>query len=155
MKTLLVPVDFSRVTRFVVAEAAAFARSTKSRIVLLHVVQPPTVVTDYGPLLQNIVQFTAEAEKDGARHLSRLKVKLKEAGIAVDALVKTGSPVPHILEQAKQNRASCIVLGTHGHTAFFDLLVGSTTRGVLKNAPCPVLVVPVPPAGKKRAAKKR
>lgn len=149
MKTLLVPVDFSRVSRFVIAEALTLARATKSRIVLLHVVQPPTVVTDYGPLLENVVQFTAEAEKDAGRHLARLKAKLKDGGIGVDTILKTGAPVVHIIEEAKRIGPSYIVLGTHGHTAFYDLIVGSTTRGVLKRAACPVLVVPPPSADKK------
>jgi len=30
-------------------------------------------------------------------------------------------------------------MGTHGHGAIYDLLVGSTTHGVLEKAPCPVL----------------
>jgi universal stress protein A len=154
MKTLLVPVDFSRVSRFVLAEAVSLARLARSRIVLLHVVQPPTVMTDYGPLLENVVQFTAEAEKNATRHLSRLRAKLKESGLAVDAILKTGTPVPHILEQAKKVSASYIVLGTHGHTAFYDLLVGSTTGGVLKRATCPVVVVPSPPLEKKRTGRK-
>jgi len=34
------------------------------------------------------------------------------------------------------------VLGSHGHTAFYDLLVGSTTHGILLRAKCPVLIVP-------------
>jgi nucleotide-binding universal stress UspA family protein len=155
MKNLLVPVDFSRISRFVIAEALRLARATKSRVTLLHVVQPPTVMTDYGPLLENVVQFTSEAEKDAARHLSRLKAKLKESGIAVDTVLKTGAPVLHILEQAKKIDPSYLVLGTHGHTAFYDLIVGSTTGAVLKRATCPVLVVPPPPGEKKFRTKKK
>lgn len=155
MKTLLVPVDFSRVSRFVIAEAVKLARATQSRITLLHIVQPPTVITDYGPLLENVVQFTAEAQKDAARHLSRLKAKLKEGGIAVDTVLKTGTPVVHIVEEAQRIAPLYIVLGTHGHTAFYDLIVGSTTRGVLKRATCPVLVVPTPPVDKKLGAKSK
>lgn len=154
MNTLLVPVDFSRASRFVLAEAIAFARLSKSRITLLHVVQPPAIVSDYGPLLENVIQFTAEAERDAARHLSRLKAKLNASGVATDAILKTGTPVLHIIEQAKKLSASHIVLGSHGHTAFFDLLVGSTTGGVLKRTPCPVLVVPLP-AKEKLVGKKK
>jgi nucleotide-binding universal stress UspA family protein len=33
-------------------------------------------------------------------------------------------------------------MGSHGHTAFYDLLVGSTTHGVLMRANCPVVIVP-------------
>ena len=47
-----------------------------------------------------------------------------------------------ILAKARSARAAYIVMGSHGHGAIYDLLVGSTTHGVLMNAPCPVLVVP-------------
>jgi len=40
-----------------------------------------------------------------------------------------------------------IVMGSHGHGALYELLVGSITQGVLKAAKCPVVVVPA--AGKK------
>jgi nucleotide-binding universal stress UspA family protein len=33
-------------------------------------------------------------------------------------------------------------MGSHGHTALYDLIAGSTTTRVLKGAPCPVVVVP-------------
>uniref|UniRef100_UPI0040495246 universal stress protein n=1 Tax=Cephaloticoccus sp. TaxID=1985742 RepID=UPI0040495246 len=52
-----------------------------------------------------------------------------------------------IIEQARKSRAAYIVIGSHGHSALYDLLAGSTATGVIKRAPCPVLVVP--PAGKK------
>lgn len=151
MNTVLVPVDFSRVGRFVLTEAIKLVRATKGRIVLLHVVQPPTVMTDYGPLLENIVQFTTEAEKDAARHLSRLKATIKESGIRVETVLRTGVPVAHILEQAKQIGPDYIVIGTHGHTAIYDLVVGSTTQGVLRRATCPVLVVPAPGVAKPKS----
>jgi nucleotide-binding universal stress UspA family protein len=45
------------------------------------------------------------------------------------------------------------VMGSHGHTAFYDLLVGSTTHAVLKRAKCPVVIVPprAQPEPKRRA----
>jgi nucleotide-binding universal stress UspA family protein len=33
-------------------------------------------------------------------------------------------------------------MGSHGHGALYHLFVGSVTTAVLKEAPCPVLVVP-------------
>ena len=41
--------------------------------------------------------------------------------------------------------ADYIVMGSHGHTPLYDLLVGTTTHGVLKNARCPVVIVPARP----------
>ena len=55
-----------------------------------------------------------------------------------------------IVEQAEKSRADYIVMGSHGHTAFYDLLVGSTTHGVLMRAKCPVLIVPAAKEKKRR-----
>ena len=46
------------------------------------------------------------------------------------------------MEQAKKLGADYIVMGSHGHTALYDLLVGSTTHGVLMRAACPVVITP-------------
>ena len=54
----------------------------------------------------------------------------------------TGAPIAHIIEQAAKYEADYIVMGSHGHTAIYDLLVGSTTHGVLMRARCPVVIVP-------------
>ena len=60
----------------------------------------------------------------------------------VTTVQRTGIPVTAILGRAASTKARYIVMGSHGHGAMYDLLVGSTTHGVLKKAPCPVLVVP-------------
>ncbi len=46
-----------------------------------------------------------------------------------------------IVERAKKVRADVIVLGWRGHGAFRRLMAGSVSRGVVRNAPCSVLVV--------------
>ena len=154
MKNILVPVDFSPVSRRVVAEAARLARLIAGRIILLHVVQPPAIVTDYGPLLGEIIEYTGLAEKAADRRLARLSAKLHQRGQRARAVRATHYPVQRILEQAKKSGADYIVIGSHGHTAFYDLLVGSTTSGVLKRATCPVVVVPMPGRVPRRPARK-
>ena len=62
-----------------------------------------------------------------------------------------GSPIPLIAEMAATLEVDYIVMGSHGHTALYDLLVGSTTHGVLLRAKCPVIIVP---AVKKSAARR-
>ncbi len=156
MKPLLVPVDFSDVSRHVMAEATKLARMMKCPITLIHVVEPPPIiVSDFGAVVDSTVQITAAAEKSAAQHLAKLRSKLKKAGLEVAAVLRTGFPVFHIAELAKKLRASHIVIGSHGHTAFYDLLIGSTTGGVLKRAPCPVVIVPMEARGKDRATQKK
>src|SRR5882672_8938974 len=133
MKTILAPVDFSAASRAVLATAAVLARAMRRRIVLLHVVQPPLITSDYSPTLENVTDIMAASEKAAARQLGRLQKKLHAAKIPVDSRQCTGAPVPQILDQAAKLRSEYIVLGSHGHTALYDLVVGSTTHGVLMN----------------------
>ncbi len=151
MKTILTPVDFSSATTAVVAQAAMLAKALSARVVLFTAIQTPVLIAEYGALLENIAEITDAGEKSAARNLAKLQQQLERRGIATRTMQATGSPVIHIVETADAVKADYIVIGSHGHTAFFDLLVGSTTHGVLRRAKCPVIVVPQTP---KAAAKK-
>jgi nucleotide-binding universal stress UspA family protein len=151
MKTILTPVDFSSATSAVVTQAATLAKALSARVVLFTVIQTPVVIAEYGALLENIAEITDAGEKAAARNLAKLQQQLERRGIATRVMQATGSAVLHIVETAAAVKADYIVMGSHGHTAFFDLLVGSTTHGVLRRATCPVIVVPQTP---KAAAKK-
>jgi nucleotide-binding universal stress UspA family protein len=153
MKTILTPVDFSPASNRVIAHAAALARVFRARMVLLNVVQPPTVMSDYAPLMENIVEIVAVGEKAAVKRLAKLRAKLSEDMLTVETALARGSPIQAIIEAARKTAADYIVMGSHGHTALYDLVVGSTTHGVLKRAACPVVIVPPekPSAIKRRA----
>jgi nucleotide-binding universal stress UspA family protein len=142
MKTILAAVDFSQVSKSVVSEAAALARAFDGRVVLLSVVQPPVLLSEYGAMV-DVAQITAAGEKNAARQLETLEDTLKNQFIKAEAVQVTGAPVANIVEQAEKNEADYIVMGSHGHTAFYDVLVGSTTHGVLMRSKCPVIIVPL------------
>lgn len=154
MKTILVPVDFSPVTPAVIKEATALARALNGRLVLLTVVQPAIVFERYDAGI-DLAELTIQGEKNAARELEALAQSLKSDFISVETIQITGSPVDEIAEHAKEAGASYIVMGSHGHTAFYDLLVGSTTHGVLKRAKCPVVIVPAPVENAKPAKAKK
>jgi nucleotide-binding universal stress UspA family protein len=73
-----------------------------------------------------------------ARGASRALKKRWPDGVAqvVDA-----SPVDAILNEARRQRADIIVMGWRGHGPVRRLLAGSVSRGVVRGAPCAVLVV--------------
>jgi nucleotide-binding universal stress UspA family protein len=52
--------------------------------------------------------------------------------------------VEEILNEADVANADLVVMGTHGHGAMYNLLVGGVTKGVLKRSTRPVLLVPGP-----------
>ena len=143
MKTILAAVDSSGASELVANETLALAAAGASvRVVLLTVVQPPVITSEYAPMIENLAEITTAGEKAAARHLKRMQDRFQAAEIPVTAVQRTGGPIAHILQQAEEHQADYIVMGSHGHTAFYDLLVGSTTHGVLLRASCPVVIVP-------------
>lgn len=140
MKTILVPVDFSDAAAGVVATAQQFATAFGSRLVLLHVAEPDPDFVGFEPgpiaVRQNVARdFRAEHQK-----LDALKATCTSAEVL--ALHIQGPAIAKILAEATAQDAGLIILGSHGHGALYELLVGSVTAGVLQGAKCPVLVVP-------------
>lgn len=154
MNTILTPVDFSPATRDVVQAAASLALPLGAHIILLHCLQPPLVTTDYGVGL-DVLQETLELnERTAVRQLDHLKKFLTSKGLVADTLLVKGAAAANIISQATSERADYIILGSHGHTAFYDLLVGGTAHAVIQKAPCPVIVVPIA-RKKSKPSKKR
>lgn len=142
MKTILAPVDFSPSTERVCTAAADLAKAVRGHVVLLHSVPPPIITTEFAPMVEDIAAITAANEKAAARRLARLMQTLRRRRIKVGSRQFFGAPIAHILEQANLLGADYIVIGSHGHTALYDLLAGSTAHGVLRKAPCPVVIIP-------------
>lgn len=141
MKTILTSVDFSAASKPVVAEAVRLAQAVRARLVLLHVVQAP-VVTDSDLGYQMSAEYAAMAVVSAKKYLIALGKPLRAKGVSVETKHLVGNPGQCIVGQAGTLRADYIVLGSHGHGAFYELIVGSTTSRVLRQARCPVLVVP-------------
>lgn len=143
MKTILVPVDLSPAAGRVCEAACQLANLIKGRVLLLHVVPPPPILmNDYGVATEQLDEMIAAGAEIARTKLDALQARARRLCPAVRAERRPGQPVATILAQAAKGRASYIVLGSHGHTAVYDLLVGSTAHGVLRKAPCPVVVVP-------------
>lgn len=147
MKTILVPLDLSPATVRVCDAAGDLARLTGARLILLHIIQPPPVMMSevYAFDGGKLTELVGAAKKIAARKLRALEHRCTKRGLPTTAVMREGAPAAVILAKAAAIRAGCIVMGSHGHGAIYDLLVGSTTHGVLKRAPCPVLVVPPRP----------
>ncbi len=85
----------------------------------------------------------AESEDEKSR-LARWQTEIAQQGVKVTLDEPTGAVAEEILRQADAINADLIVMGTHGHGAMYNLLVGSATKGVLKHSTRPVLLVPSP-----------
>lgn len=148
MKTILVPLDFSPASREITRAAVKLARLTGGPLVLLHVVEPPSALRDLLPVGDKIApELFLEARRLAANRLEQWRRQLRRSHRDVSVLTATGEPVPVIVGEATRLRAAYIVLGSHGHSSVYDMLIGSVAKGVQTRAPCPVVVIPVPGGG--------
>ncbi len=150
MKTILTPIDFSPVSRKIVDHAAALARALDARVVLLTVLMEPVFLADYAPSPPRLARLLVGAERTARRSLAAYAARLSRAGVPVSVELLTGVPADRILARARTLRAAFIVLGSHGHSALFELVAGSTTSLVLRKSTCPVVVVPAAPQRRTR-----
>ena len=143
MKTIVVPIDFSQATAGVVDAAVTLAAAMDSRMILLHIVQPLIVTGDYGLAMDDFQETIATSEQHAARRLGELTESLRARGVKnIETAQISGPARAGIVGQAKKYEADYIIMGSHGHSAFYDLMIGSTTQYVIQKAHCPVVIVP-------------
>jgi nucleotide-binding universal stress UspA family protein len=160
MKRILVPIDFSDATPRVIDLGRQLAKALDAEIHLVHVKELSAAAAPgalgYGlagmpelapmsgvpvPGLDPMPQPIAETE-DQKSKLARWQNEIAQDGIKVTLHEPTGAVPDEILDQADAVEADLIVMGTHGHGAMYHLLVGSATKGVLRHATRPILLVP-------------
>lgn len=56
--------------------------------------------------------------------------------------LESGNAAAIIVGVAKKWRADLIAIGSHGHGKVKGILMGSVSQDVLRDAPCPILIVP-------------
>jgi nucleotide-binding universal stress UspA family protein len=140
LRSILVPVDFSRPSLKALKYAAAFAERFDAKITLLHVVEP-LGLPDFAatsPLVIESEKLVRMAE-DKLRGLpDRCDVA---KAIVEKTLVRTGKAYHEIVEAARTLKVDLIIIATNGNTGIKHVLLGSTTERVVRHARCPVFVV--------------
>lgn len=143
MERIIVPVDFSPFASWGFYYAYEMARLAKVELIALNLYLPPYMEsTDPIELVERIIN---EKEAEITKHLEQFTqapVYLAEKDrITVKHIVRSSSEYD-ITQVAKELNADLIVMGTHGSGRALDNIWGSYTSRVVRDAHCPVLVVP-------------
>jgi nucleotide-binding universal stress UspA family protein len=140
VQRILVPLDFSRHADFVLEWAAHLAKEHSSRLLLLHAYHLPVEFQQLeGAYLPQ--DFWASVRAEAEQNLQRYAEPLRAQGLAVDVIVREGYPATVIEQEALDQHADLIVIGTRGLSGLKHLLLGSIAERVVQKAPCPVLTV--------------
>ncbi len=155
---ILVGVDatVSPATRQALGTVSTFLEQAPPQlhVMLLHVIPVPALIsrTLVPSMMQpHLVAPPTMEQRTQAEHaLWSARTLLQQQGLAVERieiLLHVGTPVDELVKAARDLHVDVIVLGSRGNSLgqqIRRLVVGSTSRRVLRFAPCPVMLV-VPP----------
>ncbi|HKV38830.1 MAG TPA: universal stress protein [Blastocatellia bacterium] len=147
---ILTPTDFSEAAQAAFLTAHELAEQLGATLFLVHVRDEGTLRTAVSEGMVN-KESTDQEIAEGVRHLIEMRFSAMMAGLALPGLpirteVRTGEPGSVIVETANDLRADLIVMGLNGVTAMgqvASLLLGSVCQHVMRNSPCPTVIVRV------------
>jgi len=149
-RRILLAYDFSPHAEVAKQVAQTLAQGEDKQLWALTVIEPleePLAEVGEPPMVkaeawQNAVALSEkELEQECSKRLVRDIVELEAAGINITPVVRWGDPAEEILAAAKEFGADLIVMGSHSNRTFWEVILGSVTEKVAKQAPCPVLIV--------------
>jgi manganese transport protein len=134
-RSILVPLDHTRLDALAVNHAAAMARLYGAKVYLLHVEEGVTSRI-YGEAAS-----TAEVEA-GEQYIERIAQSLRDQNVTVEtAISHSPSPRKEIVRYAREIRPDLLIMGAHGHGGLKDLIFGNTINPVRHNLDVPMLIV--------------
>lgn len=147
---IVVGVDYSETGAL--ALTRAFELAAQQPLADVHIVN---VARAYGPMVHldlphDVKTLSAEEASQNLKdyveeQIERFRVARGERGPGGFARAIThlrlDAPAAEIAQLASDLEADMVIVGTHGRRGFSRVLLGSVAEGVVRLAPCPVLVV--------------
>ena len=160
IKNILYATDLSQNARFAFGYAASLANRYTAQITILHVLEElsPTTMLLIGDIVGEKRWSSLRSEKE-QEVIASLQKRLEDFTATVcretpqcpftvgQVIVETGHPVGRIIATAEKIDADIIVMGSHGQGMLEQVVIGSTSRRVLRRCKKPVLVVRLPENG--------
>ncbi len=146
MKTILVPYDFSEQAENAFEFARGLAQKSNAHLKVLHVLETPTMTSlgtmgtvESGHEIDQI--YVLELIEKRKKQLSDLEVKFKNTDYKFSTKLIFGNPYAGITKEVADFDADIIVMGSKGSSGLEELLIGSNTEKVVRNAKCPVITI--------------
>lgn len=141
-----------------VVVASDFSESSRHALHTVHQffpVQPLTVFHSYRAPYEGMAE-NEEQRQDAAHAMAQAEAEdfLAASSLPVETrqqarlVLENGDPERRLTAYAESQQVDLVVLGSHGRSAIFDVLLGSVAKQALLTLPCDALVVREPRAVK-------
>ncbi len=144
MINILVPTDFSALSKVAIKYAIRFANKIDGNITLLHVVtQIDTARAGLRLRFQTLEKELLKAAKEDLDALLEEFSPLSKTSHPIKVKIARGASYNEAVKQeAKRLRSGLIIMGTRGASGLKKYIIGSNTASVIDVSHIPVLVIP-------------
>ena len=158
VKKILFATDLSETARHAVQYACSIGNKYNAQVHAIHVV--PDVLDEYSSGAGINLSGSINKKKwnefnrkniETAKKIIHERMKITSEKVLEQmphcplsenrTIVTAGNPVDIIVKTAQDNNFDLIIMGTHGHGEFEEMILGSTASGVIHKSKVPVLVV--------------
>ena len=148
INNILFCTDFSEGARIAVPFAVDLTQKYGATLHLLHVHQDPGEMAEFEISSEIKMDWIRVAHSLGTEAERKLKAfcseEIGEGLKSCNPVLVCGKPHFEIVRYARENSIDLIVMASHGLSGWEHALFGSTAERVLRESPCPVLVVRKP-----------
>jgi nucleotide-binding universal stress UspA family protein len=139
---IMIATDGSELAQRAVALGLALAKVLGAKATAVTVTEPmAAVLVAEAAIALPTEEYDKAASAQAARILAGVSAEAAQAGVACDTLhVSQRFPAEGIVEAAKAQGCSLIVMASHGRRGFSKLLLGSQATRVLTLSEVPVLI---------------
>ncbi len=139
IQRILVPHDFNEPANRALAYAIALAQRFDAQVTVLHVYECPSY--GFPEAMVASYEFEAEVKRQSLIALDDVTARADAGKVAIDTLLRRGTPWVEIGTAAESIKADLIVMGTQGRHGVARALLGSVAERVVRTASVPVLTV--------------
>lgn len=140
MKTILIPVDFSNVSRKAVDYGKMIGKKWEAQVILLHALNSPSLAAH--SRLEDTSKVVEDSAEQNAKILEEWCEELRSEGLDATYMQKDGFAVEVVEAVEQERQPDLIIMGTTGATGFVGKLIGSNASAVVDRVTKPLLLVP-------------
>jgi len=140
-RLILVPTDFSEPAAHALQFASRLAERFGAKVRLMYADYFVPPVDFSASAAVEYALSSDEAADEAKKQLIRLAEQSLPKRVDFDTRVVIDSPIPAIVDEARNCGADLIVMGTHGRTGFRRLIVGSVTESVMRIVDVPLIAI--------------
>ena len=139
-QTLVHPTDFDEPSKEAFRVARSLAQALGARVAVFHIIPPPAIVTRDGTVLPD--PYDREPLDLWAEYRT-LQADTPKVPVQYAVVVGDKAEAKHLLDEKirELGEGVLLVMGSHGRRGISRLLWGSKAEEVVRDCPCPVLVV--------------